>query len=347
MVNRDKQHLKSLIRYVRVTYSLAWVGALEDKFMVYPRPSLKDLATVFPVDHDLKLERNGHDTDNYNASRTHWSRIRTGKIIIRENKLTKRVEQLFPQLLKIRQMPLWRLFENPLATSNQLKKILFLLEPTLGNKLFEISKERLGFSYKQLSGKFENYPLVESVSAFTLKLVLYRLRKLGEIGDEWPCDAQDLSLHLFRICARTPWDKIKDRIIRLFWIYIQTNKYDLISESDIKLILEDHPIDFIYQQIFERLHPDYENWITGYPTLDHYLKANQIMVQNFWDAYTPKCKGSPPLLRFSLEALYWADRDNQSWLTQNIPKEEVFIHNSTLLNEYCIRASNGSRKRIW
>ena len=64
MVNLDAKHLKSLIRYVRVTYSLAWVGALEDEFMVYPRPSLTDLATVFPVDHDLKLERYGHANAN-------------------------------------------------------------------------------------------------------------------------------------------------------------------------------------------------------------------------------------------------------------------------------------------
>jgi len=345
-------------RYTQLTGSLTWVSLFEREFALSYRlrpPSLGELALAFPCEHELKLENNelkrkniGPESRDYNASKTHWSRLRNGKVCVTNNLLTQRVELRFPQLTDIRKHPLWLMLGNPFLTPHKLKKIITLVAPTLENKLFYVSDKRPKFHYMPLPWSVEHCQLVESLESFTLKLVLYRLKAIGKFIEEWPdvC-LKDLALHLFRICARTPYNRVATRLIRLFGIFVHCNRLGSISESTTKQYLHDMPIDSVYQNIFQQFHPEPKIWANRYPTLDDYLQANQTLVQKFWDDCFPKRKVDLPHSNFSLEALFWSDRASKTWLATNTPKEDIFNRQSELFKEHRRYIIDGCQKKAW
>jgi hypothetical protein len=343
-----KKASKLLTGYIKKTYSSAWArGARREISLLRQgkQPSLMDLAKIFPSESDLKQNR-GEEPD-YTTSKIQWSKLLSGKICVAENSLTFRVEKMFPELTDIRVNPLWSVLGNPLATKKGLKKIILLLEPKLGDKLFYTSEERPGFQYKKLFSSTAHYELVESVDAFTLKLVIYRLKKLEQIGDEWPCDIKDLTLHLFRLCAQTPYACIASRLVCLFWIFFDCNRENEISESKIKQYVEETDVNQIYQKTAQLISLDSEIWANRYPTFNHYLRSTQLMIQNFWNICFPLWKDYPPDINFSMVAPYWADKHSSSWLSPHLLKEEIFTDNTELLKECYQNTVRGRLKQIW
>ncbi|HTF95290.1 MAG TPA: hypothetical protein VL995_04080 [Cellvibrio sp.] len=343
-----KKTSKLLSGYIKKTYSPAWArGARREIALLCQgeQPSLMDLAKAFPSGSDL--EHNRREEPDYTTSKIQWSKLLSGKICVAENSLTFRVEKMFPELTDIRVNLLWAILGNPLATKKELKKIVLLLEPKLGDKMFYTSEEKPGFQYKKLFSSTAHYELVESVDAFTLKLVIYRLKKLEEIGDEWPCDIKDLTLHLFRLCAQTPYVCIASRLVCLFWIFVDCNRENAISESKIKQYVEETDVNQIYQQTAQLISLDSEIWANRYPTFNHYLRSSQLMIQNFWNICFPQWKDYPPDINFSLVAPYWADKYSSSWLSPHLLKEETFTDNTELLNECYHNTVRGRLKQIW
>lgn len=343
-----KKTSKLLTGYIKKTYSSAWAKEARQEIALLlqeKQPSLMDLAKTFPSESDLK--KNRREEPDYTTSKIHWSKLLSGKICVTENPLTFRVEKMFPELTDIRVNLLWLILGNPLATKKELKKIVLLLEPKLGDKLFSKSDGKPGFRYTKLFSSTEHYQLVESVDAFTLKLVIYRLKKLGEIGDEWPCDIKDLTLHLFRVCAQTPYAYIASRLVCLFWIFFDCNREDAISESKIKQYVEETDDNQIYQNIVQLISLDSEIWTNRYPTLNHYLRSSQLMIQNFWNICFPQRKDQPPDINFSMVAPYWADKYSSIWLSSYRLKEEIFTDNIELLKKCYQNTVRGRLKQIW
>lgn len=341
-----------LIRYVQMTYSPVWLEILDCRLAIYydgKRASINDYATALPCDHDRKLMKNGYKESNraHSASKAHWSRLRRGKISVVENPLTQRIEQWFPQLKAIRNHPLWFVLGNPLANTTELKHIISRLKPTLENKLFYASHEDIEFQYKTLFSTPEHLKLAESIDAFTLKLVIYRLRRLNSIGREWSCDLNDLTLHLFRICAKKSYACISHRLMRLFLIFIHSNKHEVISKLNIQRYLGDICSNQVYQEAFQLISPTPHNGVNHYPTLESYLASNQAVVQNFWNHCFEKWKDEVPEENFFTEALYWVDRASSIWLAPNMKKEELYAHNPTLLEEHYEYVVNERLKKIW
>lgn len=312
------------------------------------KPSLADLALLYPVENEYKRAQNRPGTHDYNASKTQWSRLRNGKTAIADGPMTARIERRHSHLSAIRKSPIWLILENPLMPTRKLLKLVAQLEPALGNKLFYPSSSQSGLSYKSLYWTDEHFELAESLDAFTLKLVLYRMRRRGLVGDDWPIPEKDLVLHLFRICMWQPWRSIVDRLVRLFRTFLCANGRGGLTDAEIEYGLQTATTDILYKELFQRVLPEPSSFFARYPTMNHYLQANKILVQNFWTACCPKLKGSAPIASFSSKALYWADKASDVWLTQNSAKEALFTRQPELFDIYYKRVMFfGCRKQIW
>lgn len=350
MVTYAETPPKLLKTYVRTSYTLAWSRMLEREvsLLLLRKPSLTDLAHIYPVEHEYKRDQNEPGEHDFSASKTKWSRLRNGKTAIADGEMTARIERRYPHLTGIRKNPIWRILEDPLMSRRNLSRLIKDLEPALGDKLFNPADCHPGFTYKSMFFTDEHFYLVESLEAFTFKLALYRLKKLSIVAEDWPISEKDLVLQLFRICMQQPWRSIADHLLRLFSSFLWANERGKLSDTEAEYHLQKTTTDLLYQQLFRRVEPEHARFLSSYPTMKQYLQSNVSLVQNFWNACFPKFKGSDPIASFSSHTLYWADRASDWWLTQKAAKEKLFNQQSELFSVHYERVMFfGCRKQIW
>lgn len=331
-----------------ITSSLVWNQALEEIIAFYHlerRPSLSDMMRLYPVEHDLKLQQNPKTDTSYEASKINWSRLRNGSIRVMESSCTKRIEKDHPSLRSIRQHPVWILLGKSNLSLSKIKKIICQLDPILKNKLYTHSDCKLGIKYKRLYWSDTHIELIESIDALAFKIALYRLSKLTTLDSKWPVKLDELALSFLRLICRNPWQRVSDRLVRLFWVLASNEGKE--EEIDFEKILISENIDRLYQRILQ-LSLDSSNISWGGPsTLKGYIQMNKNLVQNFWDACHQGALETKPRYDFSLKTLYWADTHVDSWLNQGHSKELLFNRESPLFKEQFRHYLFGSRRQIW
>jgi len=302
------------------------------------------MAIAFPTEQDRKLRQQPGKADLHASSKTYWSRLRNGKTCVRNNACTLDIENIYPGLKDLRLNPMWDLLGHPTMALNEVHEILAKLGPALDGKFITIGTSKSGIIFKRWYWNSGNAEQIESFEGFALKLALFRLSKLQPLDNAWLYSPKALTLHLLRLVTQKPWSHYADRLIRLLWIYIQSNDEGM-TEKSIEQTLTDKE-DRVFNLLCQRIYPEFTPSSSCLQSLQGYIQINRDLVQNFWRECFPESEATGSW-RVMMETLFWADTHSDLWLHHGIPKEQLFSPGSPVFEEQYRTFFFGSRRRIW